>query len=111
MNKESLLAFAGVGVLALSSCTLSSDPTKGGLFWSPSKCQTEIINPLKEQEAASQARLDQAKARQQSLLKQKASLESQIRKARQSGASEEKLATLQKQVDSLQKQVDALSGL
>lgn len=110
MNHK-ILFTAGVGALALSSCTLSADPNQGGLFWSPSKCQEQIINPLKAEEAASQARLDAAQSRHQALLKKKASLNAQLRKARQSGASQATIQALESEVASLQRQMDALSGL
>lgn len=110
MNHK-ILFIAGAGSLALSSCTLSADPSQGGLFWSPSKCQDQIINPLKAQEAASQARLDAAQSRHQALLKKQASLNAQLRKARQNGSSQATIKSLESEVASLQRQMDALSGV
>lgn len=102
---------AAAGALALSSCSLSADPSQGGLFWSPTKCQEQIINPLKQQEADSQARLAQAQSRQRQLLRQKADLEARLRTARQDGSSPATIEALEKEVASLQSKMDALSGV
>lgn len=103
-----LLAFAGV--LGLTSCTTTGDPTQGGLFWSREKCETEYIAPLRAQEAESLARVNAAEAKRAKLLKQKAALESSLKAAKQQSAPASQVADLQNQLNTLQRQVDALNN-
>lgn len=109
MNKIQLIAVVA-GVSALSSCTTSADPHTGGLFFSKAKYQRDILNPLKAQDAASQARLDAAQSKRQALLKKQAALRAKVNAARARGASPSSVASLESQINQYQRQIDALSS-
>lgn len=108
--KKSYTLVALVSLFGLASCSTTGDPYSGGIFWSPSKCETQYINPLRAQEAQSMARVNTAEARRSELLKKKSRLDAQLKAARQQGAPTSQISSMQAQLDSLQRQVDALNA-
>lgn len=69
--KTTLIITTALAVSFLSSCT--GDPTKGGIFWSPSQAQ-ERQNALRAEQTQKQAELDALQQRNEQLRRQKKAL-------------------------------------
>lgn len=99
--------------LLLSSCSTTGDPTQGGIFWSPTKAKARQSQLLSEM-TASQAKVNELEAKNSQLLKQKANLQSQIRRLRTQAAQTTnpiEAAELNSRISTLESQLENLSSI
>lgn len=76
------LTLISAGCLLLSSCTLTGDPTKGGIFWSPSKAQARQDAFKLELDACSSSLAEQNNAAS-TLAARRSKLAAEVRKVNQ----------------------------
>lgn len=107
--KTELFLTSALALFAVS-CTLTGDPTKGGIFWSPDKA-IERQQHLMNENQALQAELNEEMAQTQSLIAQQKNLRAQIAAkkaelARTKDAAQ--VAILSKDISNLERQLAEL---